>query len=248
VIDLSESENKPRRDLAFRFFVLFCIIIIFVYVLWYFILPFLLGYEKLEISSYCPYYWVANSREEIKQLVIAFKNVGTQHLTIEEMWVDEVLVDSADWESWSGGCTLESESGNTFYIVSKSFMFENGQDYNLTVVTSRKNQFNFTLNVNEDNTNTEKVKVSECYFYYWPPQSNNKVAGIQVESLGGTDVIIKEVWIDDASFDVSPRLWLHEFHSSSGIQISFQWKKGSSYTVTVKTVAGNTCEITATAD
>jgi len=245
---MAGAEGKPRRDLTFKVFVALSLIVIFMYVFWYFVLPFFWGYEKLEISSYCPHYWVVNSRGEIKQLVIAFENIGTQDLTIEEMWVDEVLVDSTDWESRSGERTLESESGNTFYMVSKSFMFENGQDYNLTVVTARKNKFNFTLNINENNTKTEKVKISECYFYYWPPLSNNKVVGMQVESLGGTDVIIKKIWIDDASFDVSPRLWLHEFHSSSGIQISFQWKKGSTYTVTVKTVAESTYEITATAD
>lgn len=248
MIGLAESENKPRRDLVFCFFVLFCIIVIFAYVFWYFVLPFLWRYEKLDISPYSSYYWVANSRGEVKQLIIVFRNNGTEDLTIEELMVDEVLVDSADWESWSSERTLEPKSTNTFYMAPKNLMFENGRDYILTIVTSRRNYFNFTLNVNKDNTKTEKVEIKQCYFYHWPPMSHDKFIGIEVKSFGDINVIIKEVWIDSASFSVSPRLWLNQFHSTDDIEISYPWKEGSTYTITIETVAGSTYEITATAD
>jgi len=246
VIGLAESENQPRRNLVFYFFVLFCTIVIFAYVLWYFVLPFFWGYEKLDMFP--DYYWVANSRGEIKQLVIVFKNNGTQKLTIEEVWLDDVLVDSADWKSWSGERTLEPKSTNTFYMAPKDLTFEKGRDYNLTMVTARNNHFSFTLNVNEDNTKTEKVKIEQCYFYHWPPTSNDKFIGIEVKSFGDINVIIKEVWIDSVSFSVSPRLWLNQFHSTDDIEISFPWKKGSTYNITIQTVAGSTCQVTATAD
>jgi hypothetical protein len=169
-------------------------------------------------------------------------------LTIEEVWLDEVLVDSADWKSCSGEITLEPKSTNTFYMAPKDLTFEKGQDYNLTVVTSRKKQFNFTLNVNENNTKLEKVKINQCYFYHWPPTSHDKFVGIEVQSFGDINVIVKEVWIDSASFIVSPGLWLNQFHSTNNIEISFPWKKGSTYNITIETVAGSAYQVNATAD
>lgn len=240
----SESE-PPRRSLAFRVFILVSIIVIFTYALWHFILPLFWKYEKLEIFSH---YWMANSQGEVKQLVIVFKNNGSQESTLEEVWFDGVLVNSADWESWSGERTLEPKFTNTFYIVPEGLTFEKRQDYNLTIVTARKDRFNFTLNVNEDNIKTEKVKINQCYFYRWPPGSHDKFIGIEVKSFGNIVVIIKEVFIDGASFSVSPRLWLDNFHSTDDIEISFPWKEGSTYTITIETVAGSTYEITATAD
>jgi len=245
VIGLSESENKPRRDLTFCFLILFCIVIIFAYILWYFVLPFFWSYEKLDM--FLDYYWVANSREEIKQLVIVFKNNGTQDLVIGEIWIDGMPVDPGDWRGHFGG-VIQPEYTRTVYVAPESLMFENGMDYNLTVVTSRKSHFSFTLNVNKNNTRTEKVQIKECYFYCWPPTSYDKFIGIEVISFGDINVIVKEVWIDSASFIVSPGLWLNQFHSTDDIEISFPWKKGSTYSITIETVAGSAYQVNATAD
>lgn len=245
MISMVETGSEPpRKGLRFKVIVFIgIIVIVFTFVFWYFVLPFILKYERLDLFSY---YWVANSREEIRQLVIIFINNGTQDLTINEVWINEFLVNQTDWEAYFG--TIQPEYGTTVYVAPEDLTFENDRDYNLTLVTSRKNRFNFMLTVDEDNTKIENVTITGCYFYHRPPLSKNKVVGIQVESLGSTDVIIKKAWIDGASFNVSPRLWLHKFHSSDGIEISFPWKRGSTYTVTVETVAGSTYEIRATAD
>lgn len=245
---LSESKNKPRRDWVFYFFVLFCIIIIFAIVLWYFVLPFFWSYEKLDISPYVSYYWVANSRGEVRQLVIVLENNGTQVLTMEEVWIDGVPVVLADW-GCDPGKTIRPEYATHVYVAPESYLFENGTDYNLIVVTSRKNQFNFTLNVNENNTRLEKVEIKHCYFYDWPPPYfENPIVGIEVEIFGDIDVIIKEAWINSTFFSLSSQLWLDKFHSTGEFELSFPWKEGSTYNITIETVAGSTCQVTAIAD
>lgn len=146
------------------------------------------------------------------------------------------------------GKTLKPEYTTTVYVAPINFNFENDTKYILTVVTSRRNKFNFTLCVNDYNTKLEKVEISGCYFYHWPPFSANKVIRIEVRVPSCTDAIIKKVFIDDASFDESPRLWLDELTSEGDIEIPYPWEKGMTYTVMVKTLAGSTYEIRATAD
>ena len=247
MIGMVESENKRRRGWLFYFFVLFCIIVIFAYVLWYFILPFFWSYEKLEILPYSSYYWVANFRGEVKQLIIVFVNNGTKLLTLEEVWIDGVPVALADW-----GCPYDKILGpgdtTKVYVAPESYLFENGTDYNLTVVTSTKNQFNFTLNVNENNTRPEKVEIKKCDFYYWPPTSYHAFIGIEVKISGDINVIIRKAWINGTFFSVSPQLWLYKSKSTGYIELSFPWKEGSIYNVTIETLAGSTCQFIATAD
>jgi len=233
------------QELKFKIAVLVVVAVISGYVLWYFILPLALRYEKLDMFS--DYYWVVNSKDEIRQLVISFKNNGTQDLTITEVWINGFLINSTDWGGYFGAA-IQSSLTNTFYVAPRDLIFESSQTYNFTVVTSSRNCYTFTLQVDENNTRNEKVKISECHFYHIPPLSGEPVIGIQVEDLGGTDVIVKEVWIDDAFYSVEPRLWLHTFYSSAGIQMNFPWREGETYTVKIKTVAGSTAEITATAD
>jgi len=239
------GSEPPRKGLRFKVIVFIgIIVIVFTFVFWYFVLPFILKYESLDLFSY---YWVANSREEIRQLVITFINNGTQDLTINEVWINEFLVNQTDWGAYFD-TTIQPEYGTTVYVVPEDLTFESNRDYNLTLVTSRKNRFNFMLTVDEDNTKIENVTITGCYFYHWPPLSGNKVVGIEVKSLGSTDVIIKRVWIDGASFIISPPLWLDKFHDSGDIEMSFPWERGLTYTVSVETMAGGVYGIRATAD
>jgi len=247
-----EAGVKPRRGLRFKVFVALVLIAVLIGALWFFVLPYLFAYEKLDLvvlpgHSNPWYYWVTNSKGEVRQLTIGFKNSGTEELKVKEIWINGTLVDSADWGGYFGK-TIEPEHTTTVYVAPGNLTFKKGTSYNLTVVTSRRNRFNFTLCVKDYNTKLEKVKISGCYFYYWPPDSNHKVIGIEVKDLSGTDVIIKEVFINGSSFIVSPRLWLYEFSSEGDIEISYPWKKGMTYTVTVKTVAGSRFEVNKTAE
>lgn len=155
-------------------------------------------------------------------------------------------MDPADWEGWTGRL-LEQKTTGTFYVAPKNLTFESGRDYNLTVITSRKNRFSFTLNVNENNIRNEKIEITKCSFYYWPPGSWEEEIRIEVKNIGGTAVIIKKTWIDSTLFHVSPLLRLDMFHSEDGIELSFPWKDDETYIVFIETVAGSIIQKTVTA-
>jgi hypothetical protein len=242
----ADVESKPSRgDLKFKVIVLVGIIMVCGYILWYFVLPSIGKYEKLGVRSY---YWVANTHDEAKQLVVVLLNNGTQSLTIDEVWVDGFKVNSSDWEGYTGGRELDPKDGDYFYVVPRNVTLQNGLDYNLTVVTSSKNHYSFILNISEGNTRAENVTISGCYFYYFPPDSWDPYVGIQVDNFGGTDMIIKTMRINGQTFTVNPRLWLDSSHSSSGVQQLFSWVEGYTYTVEIETIAGSTVSITAKAD
>jgi len=241
-----DVESKPsHRDLKFKIVVLYFIVVICGYALWYFVLPFVGKYEKLGVRSY---YWVANMHGEVRQLVAVLLNNGTRRLTVDEIWVDGSRVGSSDWGEWAGGHELDPKDGDYFYVVPRNVTLQNGLDYNLTVVTSSKNHYSFVLNMSENNTRTENVTISGCYFYHVPPGSWNPYVGVQVNDTGGTDVIIKIIRINGQAFTVNPRLWLDVNDGSSGIQKSFSWVEGHMYTVEIETIAGSTVSITAKAD
>ena len=104
------------------------------------------------------------------------------------------------------------------------------------------------LSVSAHNTKTENVTITECHFYHWSLGSGNPKVGIEVMNVQHTDVIIKKVWINETLHIVAPHVWLRTFDNSGDVEISFQWKTGLNYTVTIETAAGSTATVTATAD
>jgi len=240
-----EVEGKaPKKDVRFRIIVIIGLIAISGYTFYYFILPMLGKYESLYLFSYC---WVANSHGEIRQLVVVPLNNGTEDVTLADVQIDGVRVSNDSWEGFFGN-TIQPTYSTNIYVTLENFTIENGKHYNFTIVTSRKNHFNFLLNVNENNTKTEAVKISGVYFYHVPPITGGPVIGVGVQDLGGTDVIIKKALINDANYTLSPRVWLSETDTLEGFEVSFPWKKGENYTVTIETVIGTTANCTATAD
>jgi hypothetical protein len=233
---------KPK-SWTFKVAVILMLIVIAV-LLVYLLVPFLLQFERLDLFSYS---WVANSKGEIKQLVIVLINNGTEDLTMKEVWVGRILVELADWEG-NFGSTVLPEHSTHVYVASKNMTFERGQDYNLTIVTSRENHYSFLLNLNENNTENENVQITNCDFYHWPPGSGDTKIGVRVTNLGASDVIIKKAEIDGVLFDISPRIWLGVSNSEDSFEVAFPWVEGLNYTIAIETVAGNKYETIATAD
>jgi len=236
--------KPPSKDLKFRIVVIVGIAVISGYILWFFVLPLVGRYERLDVLRY---YWAKNNRGEIRLLVVDMDNNGTQDLIVSEIWVDGVRLENDSWEGWFG-ITVRPLYGETFYVAPKDFLFEMGRDYNLTVVASSGRQYSFVLNVNENNTRTENLKITGVYFYHVPPVTGGEVIGVEVQDLGGTDIIIREALINGSLYTVSPRFDLWSGHSFDGFEIGFPWKKGENYTVTIETIAGTTANYTATAD
>jgi len=233
---------KPK-SWTFKVAVILMLIVIAV-LLVYLLVPFLLQFERLDLFSYS---WVANSKEEVKQLVITLINNGTQDLEIKEIWVNGVLVDPANWAGYFGG-SIDPTHTRRIYVAPKNTTFERGQNYNLTIVTSRKNHYSFLLNLNENNTKNENVKITNCDFYHWPPGSFDTKIGVRVTNLGASDVIIKKAEINGVLFDISPRIWLDVSNSEDSFEVAFPWVEGLNYTIAIETVAGNKYETIATAD
>jgi hypothetical protein len=239
------ESKSSHADLKLKIIVSFFIVVICGYALWYFVLPFVGKYEKLGVHSY---YWVANMHGEVRQLIAVLLNNGTQSLAVDEIWVDGSRVGSSDWGEWEGGHELNPKDGVGFYVVPGNVTLQNGLHYNLTVVTSSKNHYGFMLNMSASNTRTENVSISGPYFYHIPLLTGDPYIGVQVDDLGGTDMIIKIIRINGQTFTVNPPLWLESSYRSSGIQNLFSWVKGHTYTVEIETIAGSTANVTAKAD
>jgi hypothetical protein len=143
---------------------------------------------------------------------------------------------------------VRSSYSETFYVAPKDFLFQMGQSYNLTVVASSRRQYSFILNVNDSDTRTENVTITGVYFFHVPPLTGDPVIGVEVQDLGGTDIIIREVLINGSSYTVSPRFMLTRSNNPNGFEIGFPWEKGEAYTITIETIAGTTANYTTTAD
>jgi hypothetical protein len=207
-----------------------------------------LRYEKLVISSYPPYYWVANSKAEIRQIVLFFLNNGTQELTMKDIWIDGRSVNSTDWKSYFGS-TIRPTYTATVYVAPNNLTFERDQDYNLTVVTARNNRFTFLLEVGEGLIRTENVTITRCDFYHWPPPwfSDPRI-GLGVIDKGGTDVIITEVRVNGTAYNILDNPWIDESEANTYLRVSAPWQSGKTYNIEIETIIGNTYNFVATAE
>jgi len=234
---LAVQGETSRKDWTFRKILPFSIFIVIVgCILWFFITP-LIWYEKVIVSYY---YWVINNRGTIGQLVVQLGNNGTLDFALNEVWINDIGMDDDSW-------TL---SGWRVVVFPKNIIFESGQGYNFTLLTSRKH-YSFTFEVNVGNTKTEDLRITGCYFYTWPitgPYPEKPYVGIEVNDVSATDLIVKKVWINDTLYDLNPYLWLTSIHTTHGIEILYEWKTGLNYTVTIETAAGSTATVIATAD
>lgn len=242
-------ESKPYKVLSFKNIVLITVTVIIVScVLWFVVLPFILRYEKLVISPYSSYYWVANSKAEINQVVLVFLNNGTQESTIKDIWIDGASVNSADWRSYYGS-TMQPTESTTVYVAPNNLTFERDQDYNLTIVTARNNRFTFLLEVSEGLIRTENVTIAKCDFYHWPPPwfSDPRI-GLDIINKGRTDVIIKEVRVNGTAYSILDNPWICRSEADTYLRVSAPWESGKTYNIEIETIIGNTYNFVATAE
>lgn len=249
---MSTSDGKPpHRDLKFRITVLIGIVVISGYITWYFVLPLTGKYEKLQLYSY---YWVNNSRNETKQLVVRLLNNGTQTLTINNILIDGSEINLTSGEIWLDGRGFLPKNVATIIVVPRTFLFQYGRSYNFTIVTLAQSHYNFMLEVNENNTRTERLRISDCTLFEWPPDSTAvKYIGVEVTLLENTFAIVKTVYIDDYAWTidkfawtVSPPLWLSVNHNPDEITLKYAWIVTHVYNITIETVAGTTAQFNAT--
>jgi hypothetical protein len=235
--------KPPSKDLKVRIAIIVMIVIILGFVLWFFVLPF---FERHEMLYIVRYYWVKNNLGEIRMLVVDWGNNGTQDLTVSEVWVNGARLGNDFWGGWFGVTVLHM-NGNRFYVAPNDLLFQVGQSYNLTIVSSSKRQYSFMLNVNENNTKTENITISALYFYHEPPLTGGPVIGMDVQNVGDTDIIIREVLVNGSSCTLPSQFMLDSSEGSGGFYVGFPWKTGENYTVTVETIAGTTASRTGTA-
>jgi competence protein ComGC len=235
------EEKKRHGKWIFALAIILFVALIVGLVIYVFV-PSLMRYEKLVVSSY---YWVAVPESGVRQLVLELWNSGTYDLSIRDLLIDGAIVDSSSYGGYFG-LEMASGGGGRLFVAPADATFSMGHTYNLTVVTSRSNRLSFAVKVEENNTRTENIQITDCQFYHSPPGSSQKVVGITVKSSSGTDVIIRKMWINNTAHDLTQQLWLPPNDDERSIVESFDWVNGANCTVAIETVAGSRREVNTT--
>lgn len=239
--DLVESE-KPRRSLRFKAFIIIVSITLFC-VFWFYILPILTAYEKLELFEF--YGWTTNSTGQVKQASFIFFNNGTKELTLSKVLVNGTILKSSEW-GWYYSSKLDPHTGERVFVALETTIFKLDKKYNFTIETSRGNHFPFILKVEEDLVQQENLTIKDLYFNIWPPDWDRDL-GIAINNYGNTPAIVTQVTafndVDDKYWKFEMKQWFFPGDSGSFI-VSINWREEVTYYVSVETATGNIYEFT----
>jgi hypothetical protein len=244
VSNIMVKSEMPRRSLKYKAFIIILIVSVLAFVVWFFIVPHLTGYENLYLSGFRA--WTINSEGEVRQATFVLGNKGTQDVTISNVWVNGTLLESKEWGSFFGR-TIEPTYTRTLYAAPKEIVFRINATYNFTVDTSRGNHFPFFFEVDESQVKQENLTITNVYFNVWPPNWDYDI-GVVAKNSGGALTIVTRVRVIDEmenNWTFETKQWFFPGESHA-VVANVNWREGVTYYITIETIVGNTYETTST--
>jgi hypothetical protein len=221
--------------------VLVALVLVVVGVYVYEVIEVLMRFERLEIFRF--FGWTANSDGEIRQVSFHLFNNGTRDLEISKVWVNGTLMSNREW-GWRFGPMLDAKTGEWVFIAPQEVVFECGKSYNFTIGTSSGNRFPLIIRVDEESVKPENLTIIDWHFGKWPPLSGKGIISVRVKNLGETTAIVTRVEVNGTIFN--KKMWVPA-QTRHAVIVDYGWRVGT-YLIHIETAAGNTYEITATAE